>query len=336
MAPRSIVSSIKNKRAIGKSEGVQPITRFLVLGTTFFTMLLGSVAKPLSPPRHIPTTRPKRKSEFTEAAHELWHSLFNWTFLMLIITPKPDVHTINEHRQSQSAPTKNTGFLSQLVHLFAIVWRLLSVAVKGAFAALQSPFTSKPRSQPSVLPQHIPPSSRADIPIEPTVIASSTTLGVPSPPDTIIQTPPRAVSPTTRVPKPDSPVSPNPSPTTAKFLATLTDLEAQMNNHQFYDLERELEDMDNHMTQMFDFSWMPRGITAPPGQSSPSSPISVTLPQAPPPARRDGKTIQILPMICEVSENSPDLTHTPPYDARWSIVTFQPLWGPRAQVGSAY
>ncbi|KAG8743720.1 hypothetical protein FRC11_013757 [Ceratobasidium sp. 423] len=228
------------------------------------------------------------------------------------------------------------GFLSQLAHFFALVWGLFLVSVKGAFDFLRSPFTSKPKPQPSVLPQYNQPSSRADVFLEPAVAASSITLSAPSPPNDVIQTPPRAVSPTARVSSPDPPAPPKTSPTTAKFLATLTDLEAQMNNHQFYDLERELEDMDNQMAQMFDFSWIPSKAAVSPVQSPPDSPIAVILPRAPPPARRDRKTIQILPMIYEVSENSPDLSHTPPYDARWSIVTFQPLWGPRAQVGGAY
>ncbi|KAJ1300326.1 hypothetical protein OPQ81_005147 [Rhizoctonia solani] len=327
MARRSIVGSIKNRRAIGKSQGAQSITPLFVLSTIFSAMFLGS-AKSL--PQHIPTTPPKRKSELAEAIHDLWHSIFDWTFFMLIITPKPTIRTINEHRKHQSMTTDNNGFSSRFARLFAAVGGLFTRAIKGAFAILRSPFTSKSESQSPILPQYIPSSSQVDVSLDATTTPPSTVPSAPSMSDNAIQAPARAVTPTNRPPNSDSTPSPKASPTTARFLATLTDLEAQMNNHQFYDLERELEAMDNQMAQMFDFPWMPH-------KTPPESPIPVVLPQAPPPARRDGKTIQILPMICEVSENSPDLAHTPPYDPRrWSIVTFQPLWGPRAQVGTAY
>ncbi|CAE6424594.1 unnamed protein product [Rhizoctonia solani] len=293
---------------------------------------------PLNIPQNATTSHPKTKLEFAEGGHGLWHSIFNWAFLMLIVTPKPDVRQINKHQQYQyqSSASSNTGILSRLSQLFFTRWRLFSATVKGAFSTLRSPFASKSsKSQPPVLPYYIPPLPRADTSLEPT-IASLATLGASSADDTI-RTPARAVMPNHDISKPDIPASPDTSPTTARFLATLTDLEARMNNHQFYDLERELADMDSHMAQLFNFSWMP-SKTAPTLEPNPSEiPITMILPQAPPPARRDGKTIQILPMICEVSENSPDLANTPPYDPRrWSIITFQPLWGPRTQVGAAY
>ncbi|KAH7335641.1 hypothetical protein B0J17DRAFT_49951 [Rhizoctonia solani] len=292
-------------------------------------------AKPLNFPRAAPASHPTKKLEFVEVDHGLWHSIFNWAFLMLIITPKPDVRQINRHRQHQfqSTTNKDTRISSRIYEFFCASWSLFSATVKEAFSIIRSPFTSKSsKSQPPVLPYYIPPLPRADTSLEQTITASSTTLDVSSISDNAIRTPARAVAPTILVPKPDRPSSPDTSPTTAHFLATLTDLEARMNNHQFYDLERELADMDSHMAQLFDFAWMPSKASTP----NPSDiPITMILPQAPPPARRDGKTIQILPMICEVSENSPDLANTPPYDPRrWSIISFQPLWGPRAQVGA--
>ncbi|EUC58515.1 transmembrane protein, putative [Rhizoctonia solani AG-3 Rhs1AP] len=237
----------------------------------------------------------------------------------------------NSHRQSTE--TSHMGLLFHLSYILKFVWGLFLAMLKGARAILRPCFTSRPKPQPAVLPHYIPPLSRVDISIELTGAAPTTTLNTHSPSINTIQPPAPVASHTNSIPKPDPPTPPKTSPTTAQFLATLTDLEAQMHTHQFYDLERELEDMDNHMAQMFDFSLIPHKSVSPP-PSPPEYPIPLVLAQSPPLARRDGKTIQILPMIREMSEHSP--TRTPPFDPRWSIVTFQPLWGPRTQVRTVY
>ncbi|KAL5632202.1 hypothetical protein ACGC1H_000266 [Rhizoctonia solani] len=296
-------------------------------------------ANPLRLPQPRRTPR-LQKSKSVEAVHDIWHSVFNWTFLMLIITPRPDIRRVNKLRQRPSAASPHAGLLFRLSRLFSIARGRFLTTVKGASVKLRSLFTFKSKPQPPILPRHVSNSTRVDTPSEAPTTASLTTHSAASTSDHEIQTPVRTVSPTNRVPKLDLPAPPKTSPTTAQFLTTLTDLEAQINNHSLYDLERELEDMDNQMSRMFDFPWMARKPTAPTRTLTPSpppSPIPMILPQAPPPARRDGRTIEILPMICEVSESSAELGRTPPYDPRrWSIVTFQPLWGPRAQIGATY
>ncbi|CAE6526119.1 unnamed protein product [Rhizoctonia solani] len=298
-----------------------------------------SSLQPLRLPQPTPAPRLK-KSKFAEAVHDIWHSVFNWTLLMLIITPRPDVRRINKLRQRPSAANSKPGLLSHLSRLFSTARRVFLSMVKGASVTLRSLFTFRPKTQPPIIPRHVPHSTRVDTPSESPATASLTIHSAASASDHEIQTPVRAVSPTNHVPNLELPAPLKTSPTTAQFLATLTDLEAQMNNHILYDLERELEDMDNQMSHMFDFPWMPRKTTTPIRTLTPSpppSPIPMILPQAPPPARRDGRTIEILPMICEVSESSAELGRTPPYDPRrWSIATFQPLWGPRTQVGAVY
>ncbi|KDN35023.1 hypothetical protein RSAG8_11934, partial [Rhizoctonia solani AG-8 WAC10335] len=254
---------------------------------------------------------------------------------MFVTTPKPEACKAHEHRRRQSADASNMGLLSQLSRVFKFLWGLFLAMLKGAFAILRIPVTPRSKSQPTILPHYIPPLSRVDVSMELTGAAPTTVSSAqsPSPSNHTIQTPAQAVLPT----NPDLPAPQKSSPTTAQFLATLTDLEAQMSNHQFYDLERELEDMDSHMARMNEnFPWIPRqtAVSSPP--SPPETPIPLLLPQPPPPARRDRKTIQILPMICEVSENSPNLIHTPPFEPGWSVVTFRPLWGPRTQVRTAY
>ncbi|CEL60487.1 hypothetical protein RSOLAG1IB_09680 [Rhizoctonia solani AG-1 IB] len=323
------------------NKGIYSIIRFFVLCVTFGATLLSSAAKPLSLLPKPPLHRLKRGSNLAAVIRDLWNSIPNKALLMLIITPRPNVHKINAYRQRQSVATANNGFLSRLSHLFATIWALLSLVARRGTLILRSTFSSKSKDQSSILPQHIQSGTRADDSVERVVTVSPTAPSASNASGNPIQTPARAVSPTNNNSKRDLRSSRSASPTTARFLTTLNDLEAQMKNHQFYDLERELEDMDNHMAQMFDFAWMPgktpvsfvpASVPSPPG-----SPVRVMLPQAPPPIRRDGKTIQILPIICEVSENSPDLNRTPPYDHnRWSIVTFQPLWGPRAYAGMAY
>ncbi|KAH7335640.1 hypothetical protein B0J17DRAFT_719242 [Rhizoctonia solani] len=109
----------------------------------------------------------------------------------------------------------NTGFLSQLAHLFAIIWALFSAAVKGAFALLRFPFASKPDSQPTVLPHYIPPLSRVDITIDLAGPTPSATLGAPSTDASIMSTPDPAVMPAGRTPKPHLPIPQKTSPTTA-------------------------------------------------------------------------------------------------------------------------
>ncbi|KAL5632212.1 hypothetical protein ACGC1H_000269 [Rhizoctonia solani] len=250
---------------------------------------------------------------------------------MVINTPMSTVRQTQTPRR-QSEETSNMGLLSQLSYIFKFLWGLFSTMLKGAFTILRACFASRPKPQPTVLPHYIPTLSRVDLSFELTGAAPTTALNAHSPSKTTIQPPAPAASPTNGIPKPDLSIPPKTSPTTAQFIATLTDLEAQMNTHQFYDLERELEDMDNHMAQMFDFS---RKTVSPP-PSPPKLPIPLILPQLPPPAHRDGKAIQILPMIREASEHSLNSTHTPPIAPPRSIVTFQPLWGPRTQVRTVY
>ncbi|CAE6374385.1 unnamed protein product [Rhizoctonia solani] len=327
-------TSTKDENTTKQSEGAQSITRLFVLSTIFTTMFVSS-AKPLSLPQTIPAPRLE-----SDDSRSTWHSIFNWTFWMLIITPRPDVRRINKHRRRPSTTKTKVGLLARLVRVFSIVREQSSAIVKGAFDILQSPFASKSKPQPPILPLHVSPVTQVDTCLESPAIPSLAIHNAPSASESTLRTPPRAVSPANRASTPDLLASPKTSPTTAHFLATLADLETRMNNHEFYDLERELENMDSQMSRLFDFPWaIPKAIspisTFTP--SPPPSPAPMILPRAPPPARRDGKTIQILPMICEVSENSADLGCVPPYDPRrWSIISFQPLWGPRAQVGTMY
>ncbi|KDN34430.1 hypothetical protein RSAG8_12462, partial [Rhizoctonia solani AG-8 WAC10335] len=90
MARSSMARPIKNRSAMKKLEATQSITPLFVLSTIFSAMFVSS-AKPLGLPQTTPVPRLERRSEFAEADHGLWHSVFNWTFLMLIITPRPDV-----------------------------------------------------------------------------------------------------------------------------------------------------------------------------------------------------------------------------------------------------
>ncbi|KAF8671811.1 hypothetical protein RHS04_08064 [Rhizoctonia solani] len=326
-----------------KDKGTYSITHLFVLSTIFGATLLGPAAKPLDLPHNPPIHRPETKSELVEAVRDLWNSIFDWNFLVLIITPKPSIRMINGHGQPHPTTSMNNGFLSRLFHIFVVTFGIFSAAIKRSFLILRSPFRPKPAPRPTILPQYTPPmtTTRINDSLERTIAPPSIAPSASSASDNPIRTPTRVFSPTNHSPKPDLPSSRSTSPTTARFITTLNDLEAQMHNHQFYDLERELEDMDNRMAQMFDFSWIPSkapmSFNLPPVTTPPETPVQIILPQAPPPARRDRKTIQILPMICEVSENSPDLHRTPPYDhTRWSIITFQPLWGPRAYAGMAY
>ncbi|EUC58510.1 hypothetical protein RSOL_260850 [Rhizoctonia solani AG-3 Rhs1AP] len=89
-----------------------------------------SSPQPLRLPQPTPAPRLK-KSKFAEAVHDIWHSVFNWTLLMLIITPRPDVRRINKLRQRPSAANSKPGLLSHLSRLFSTTRRVFLSMVKG-------------------------------------------------------------------------------------------------------------------------------------------------------------------------------------------------------------
>ncbi|CAE6467563.1 unnamed protein product [Rhizoctonia solani] len=194
-----------NRHTRVNDKGTFSITQLFVLSTIFSVTPLCSTAKPLNVPHNPSMCRLKRRSKFTVDFRDLWDSISDWAFLMLIITPKPNVRMIHEHRR----------------------------LVKGVFSILRSLFSSKSETLPSIPPHHIPPTSRVNGAFDQTVTSSSAAPSASSTSENPIQTPARTVFPTNRALELELPSSQSTSPTTARFLTTLNDLEAQMNNHKF-------------------------------------------------------------------------------------------------------
>lgn len=109
-----------------------------------------------------------------------------------------------------------------------------------------------------------------------------------------------------------------------------------MKSHMFYDLGHELEQLD----PLLFFELFSSGNAFSNASVYPSSdPSSITPPilfQLPPPARCSNKIIQVLPVITEVSEDSPNLFCTLLYDAGSNVSAFRPLAGARVSVVMDY
>ncbi|KAF8598673.1 hypothetical protein BDV93DRAFT_561064 [Ceratobasidium sp. AG-I] len=303
----------------------------------------------------------------------MWQSMFNWTTLMMIITPKPRLP--NSGRMAKKpvftpAPTPNqsSSLFTWVVLTLSAVQRFISTSLANLVASIRSPFC--PRSPPlPLLPHFIPPLPGVNISLDNESLSSATSLCMPTTPsdpipvtDTIlamVSIPSCALEPTYRTPKPQASTEMFRAPlknlcysskldSTAKFRSVLADLEAQMEQHTFYDLDRELEQLDDQRS--FGLGNLLSLKNLPP-LVSPQVPLSICstglgpvnspespmlLPQVPVPARCYNNTIQVLPVITEVEESSPYLLRTPPYDASsWYVSRFNPLSGARV-VGMAY